>query len=636
MNFFEHQRKAKSKTKILIFYFSLAILGLMTATHFITVAILDHAVFNGQNDSSSAFVSYTNPQIMVFTLGGTLLLIFVASLFKTYMLSSGGKSVCLSMGARQIFHDTKDFDEKKFFNVVEEMSIASGVPIPSIFIMEDSAINAFAAGHSIKDAAICVTRGSIENLTRDELQAVVAHEFGHIFNGDMKLNIKLIGLIFGILFLSRTGELLWRSSTRSSRRSSSKKDGGGGQIALLGLALWLLGMLGALFASIIKAAISREREYLADATAVQFTRNGVAMCSVLKKILSVSDLQTFKRSELKEVSHMFFTSGFKSWFATHPPLPERIKRIDKRFNYNLFLKDEAKFLRGKIDQKAYSFKNRTSEFVSSFERQSTPLSVQKLMQDIGSVSDQSIQTSQALLKQIPEFILEGVYNSFSAQGIVCAYLLQDDASTKENQLAIIQDHFDLLAKEALRYEAQLKCLDQKLRLPIIELAIGQLHNLPKSTLRDLNVLLIKLVKADKKVSLFELLVVTLLKEHEKSQAGRKERVRAKKMANEIPLVMSLLCYVSYPQAQDAAQLHFSEAMKKMKVTNFAMVSSEKFAISALRDALAALDQLTQNDKELFMQCCVDIIVADDHISYREQELLRLIASSLTVPMPLLY
>jgi Zn-dependent protease with chaperone function len=278
MNFFEHQEQARRKTGQLIFYFLLALLGIIGATYTLVIGVL---FLMGELEGESFF----RPRIFAATLGGTCLVVFIASAFKSLQLSSGGSAVARELGGREIDTNTNDFHERRLLNVVEEMAIASGVPVPAVYVMDrESSINAFAAGRTTSDAVIGVTRGCITLLNREELQGVIAHEFSHILNGDMRLNIRLMGMLFGILFLALMGEILMRSTFYSS--GSSRRGGGNIGLVLLvaGLGLMLIGFVGSFFARLIKASISRQREFLADASAVQFTRNPNGLAGALAKI----------------------------------------------------------------------------------------------------------------------------------------------------------------------------------------------------------------------------------------------------------------------------------------------------------------------------------------------------------------
>src|SRR3954470_2247678 len=285
------------------------------------------AAFTGAFESKNAADETTTsvPQVEVFlaTAFGTLGIIGAGSFFKTLSLARGGRAVAELLDGRLVNSNSTDAHERKLLNVVEEMAIASGVPVPQVYVMDgEQGINAFAAGHSASDAAISVTRGAMTMLTRDELQGVIAHEFSHLLNGDMKLNLRLMGLIFGILCLTVIGRILVQTRGRKN------------PLPLLGLALIIVGWVGVLFGRLIQAAVSREREFLADASAVQFTRNPLGLAGALKKIGGIQHGSQLHSAHAEEASHFFFANGLRSrifGFATHPPLLERIRALAPSF-----------------------------------------------------------------------------------------------------------------------------------------------------------------------------------------------------------------------------------------------------------------------------------------------------------------
>lgn len=333
MRFFEHQEQARKQTFRLLILFGLGVFALIFSIDGILLLGLGYSESqnNMQGANWGAILQTYFPALAIvavfigFVIGS-------ASLYRLAQLSSGGgASVAESLGGILLQPDTRDPVEKKILNIVEEMAIASGVPIPRVYLMDEDGINAFAAGWSPADAVIGITRGSVEALSRDELQGVVAHEFSHILNGDMKLNIRLMGILYGIFFLSILGEILIRSVSYSSSSSSEKKNDGKGAIFVIGLVLFILGWVGWFFGRLIQAAVSRQREFLADASAVQFTRNPDGISGALRKIAGWDRGSIIKNPNAPEASHLFFgngISGFSALFATHPPLEERVRRIE--------------------------------------------------------------------------------------------------------------------------------------------------------------------------------------------------------------------------------------------------------------------------------------------------------------------
>src|SRR5262245_34953941 len=323
IDFFQQQDTARRKTSLLVVYFVLAILALIALVYGLLLALNVYGA--GEK------VSLWQPELLLLVAAGVGVVVGGASVFKVAQLASGGQSVALMMGGAEIPGTTRDARERRLLNIVEEMAIAAGVPVPPVYILDEPGINAFAAGYAPGDAVVAVSRGCLEYLNRDELQGVVTHEFSHILNGDMRLNIRLIGLIFGIIALAIIGRILMFSSGRGS---SNRRDSQGGQM-MLGLGLFVLGMVGAFFGRLIQAAVSRQREYLADASAVQFTRNPDGIAGALKKIGGLSEGSRVTNPRAEEVAHMFFANAFRQGItgllATHPPLDDRIRRLDPTF-----------------------------------------------------------------------------------------------------------------------------------------------------------------------------------------------------------------------------------------------------------------------------------------------------------------
>src|SRR6516162_3218479 len=323
-DFFQRQDSARRRTFLLVVYFVLAILVMVALVYGLLLAL-------GLYGAGEP-VSWWQPELLLLVAAGVGIVVGGASAFKVAQLASGGQAVALMMGGVEVPGTTTEPRQKRLLHVVEEMAIAAGVPVPPVYILDEPGINAFAAGYAPGDAVVAVSHGCLTYLTRDELQGVVAHEFSHILNGDMRLNIRLIGLIFGIIALTVVGRILMLTSGR--RGSSGRSDSGAGRV-ILGLGLFVLGLVGAFFGRLIQAAVSRQREYLADASAVQFTRNPDGIAGALKKIGGLKEGSRINDPAAEEVGHMFFANAFRQGIfgllATHPPLNDRIRRLDPTF-----------------------------------------------------------------------------------------------------------------------------------------------------------------------------------------------------------------------------------------------------------------------------------------------------------------
>src|SRR5688572_19806863 len=320
MNFFERQAAARRTSSRLVVLFALAVAGIVFA--------IDAAAFLAYGAGADAEPGEIGA-LLVFTTLLTLGVIGLGSLYRVASLRGGGEPVALQLGGTPIAADTTDFNLRRLRNVVEEIAIASGVPVPKIYVLEhEASINAFAAGYSPSDAVIAVTRGALDRLNRDELQGVIAHEFSHILNGDMRLNIRLMGVLFGILMIGLIGRKILQHGRFGGRNK------GAGAILVAALIAMVVGYVGLFFGRMIKAGVSRQREQLADASAVQFTRQTVGLSGALKKIGGLGEGSKLnERGDAEEVSHMLFGDGvgFSGLFATHPPLLARIQALEPQF-----------------------------------------------------------------------------------------------------------------------------------------------------------------------------------------------------------------------------------------------------------------------------------------------------------------
>ena len=335
MDFFQRQANARRRTRWLLVYFALAILALAGTFYIVSLSPYFHA--NPEKEGS-----FWHPELFGQVAGITLVIIALGSLIKRAKLRKGGKAIAIALGGRALSSPSSDPDERELQNIVEEMSIASGLRAPAIYILDNEpGINAFAAGFTAEDAVIGVTKGAMQLLTRDELQGMIAHEFSHILNGDMRLNLRLVSWIHGILWIALVGQAVLRGAracVASNSESDLKKAGLGLFFfgSIVGGIIYGLGSMGALFGRLIKSAISRQREFLADAAAVQFTRNPSGLASALKKIGGIAQGSRLQSPLAQEASHMFFGNGLRgSWFgflSTHPSLKKRIKLLDPGFD----------------------------------------------------------------------------------------------------------------------------------------------------------------------------------------------------------------------------------------------------------------------------------------------------------------
>ena len=435
MNFFEHQDRSRRQTRWLILVFAVAVLAVIAVVDVVLLLSLgllsaEEGVPLFSRDSLSA-----NLNVLLGGAVATGALIGFASLYKSLALRGGGGQVARSLGGTLVDPDSRDPLRRRLVNVVEEIALASGVPVPEIYVLEQEAgINAFAAGYSPSDAAVAVTRGTLEQLDRNELQGVIAHEFSHILNGDMRLNIRLIGVLFGILVLALIGRRILYHSHYLGRSRNSEG------VAILGAALALVavGYVGLFFGRVIKSAVSRQREYLADASAVQFTRDPESISGALKKI-AVNSQHSYLMTDTEEVGHMLFGPGRSmNLLATHPPLFQRIHRIEPGFR-----EEELQVLARRMARDAERRRARAAREAERVarraERPPGPFDAQTLIDQIGNPDMERILLAAALASSLPGPATLLARAVESAPVALLYSLLQVDDDGRRLQLKVIAD-----------------------------------------------------------------------------------------------------------------------------------------------------------------------------------------------------
>ena len=627
MNFFEHQEKARRNTGRLVILFLLAVAAIIAFLYFFFaygLIIMHHQRLKGVPE-----VELWQPYTLLYVAGGTLLCSGLASLIKISSLSSGGSAVAEMVGAVKVNPATRDPHERKYINVVEEMAIASGVPVPAIYIMQDEInINAFAAGYTVQDAAVAVTRGCIDSLDRDELQGVVAHEFSHILNGDMKLNIRLIGVLAGILFIAMLGRIVLEIGGNSSRSRSRSKDEGGGGLVVVGLVLMLVGYVGYFFGSLIKAAVSRQREFLADASAVQFTRNPGGIGGALRQIGGYADGE-LETKRAAEVSHMCFSSVVNSFFSfkTHPPLPERISRIE-----NLPLDDigpgEAQASGAPLAAGAAGLAGGTIR-----------TSAADVIASTGSVTEAGVEKASHIVASLPAGLAEAAQHPLSASALV--YLLILPENKKERRKMLRTGLPGILGQDELgelsRLEKLMPGLDAHARLPLLEMAAPALRTLTKSQAEDFLKRIDEIIQLDTRVDLREFCYATIidfcLHGSGKLRGRHKKRYRKiKELAPDFSRILSVLSDAGQDDSH-ARQRAFTAARKKLDGKVKLKYEAGGVEMTELRSSVGRLARSTPGIRKKALMACSHCVLADGIIEVEEAELLRAFAHALGIPVP---
>ncbi|MEX0715728.1 MAG: M48 family metallopeptidase [Planctomycetaceae bacterium] len=666
MDFFAQQDAARRKTGLLVFYFILATAFIIAAIYGVFVAAFLYGRQHRQShlETAAPMVELWHPELFLAVAGGTLAVILGGSAFKTASLNGGGESVARQLGGRPLPPDTADPDERRLLNVVEEMALASGTPVPTVFVLEDErSINAFAAGYTPGDAVIGVTRGTLEHLDRDELQGVIAHEFSHILNGDMRLNIRLIGLLHGILLIALIGYVLVRSAavSSSSYRSRRSRNNSGAALLLFGAALIAIGYIGVFFGRLIKSAVSRQREYLADASAVQFTRNPEGIGGALKKIGGLARGSRIQDGHAEEASHLFFGNALRqSMFgllATHPPLDVRIKRIDPSFD-GKFPRVESHERPAPEDASPASIGPRTRPipgigFAASESYRgsgTTPtgspppprggFDSAAVMATIGAVRSEHLNHARAMLASIPDEVRAAVHDPHGAQAVIFLLLLDDDRPVRRIQREWLDEHAppDVRARIAA-LQSHAENLPAAARVPLVEMVFPALRALEADEYARFRKNVEAMVRADRRLALFEYTLRRMLLRHLDAHFDRKKPVvvqyyALRPLLDECAALLSALAHVGHKDPGEAARA-FQTGARLLDSDGAALRLSprEWCNLDVVDPALAKLAETSPAIKKRVLTAALACVTADRQVTVAEGELLRAVADALDCPMP---
>lgn len=648
--FFQHQEKARKHTTKLIFLFCLAIGALVLGATLLTA--LFFGVLGGATTDPYGTASAMNAPTMdakTVSLITLIVLIVVGggSLFKLLQLSKGGASVAEMLGGTLVTHNTRLPQEKQLLNIVEEMSIASGVPVPPVYVMRDEpGINAFAAGFKPKDAVIGVTQGCMDLLNREEMQGVIGHEFSHILNGDMRINIRLMGILHGITIIGMIGyQMIYHF--RFAGVARSRQENGGAQMGMFAFAFGLIaiGYGGVFFGNLIKAAVSRQREYLADASAVQFTRNPDGIASALDKIASHAYGAEMQNPNAKEASHMFFGStvtGFLSGlFATHPPISERIQRISPNWQGNAHKKDT-----GHTSSSSFSNTAGVSGFAGGTPQTQTQQAsnidglAEETISRVGTPNPNDVDTAVNIITATPSVWHEYAHTHLGARAAIYTLLLNTKGSNAFEKQWI---HINNIDHDAIPFCNELlgtPIEDESQRLSIIDMTLPHLASIKVEFYPDFLQLLSALIKADNKIDLFEWSLYAIVENYLKSKfEPRKSLLRQsakyKKLDNvteQCNVVLSLLSLAGNKDEGEREKA-FASAVSYAELSGMNRLDKEGLSIDKLSEALSDLSRLYPLIKPKLLKACVACIASDGVVTATESELLRAIGDTLDCPLP---
>ena len=609
---------ARRNTRTMVLLYALAVIVVVVAVDVVLV-VAWASISNSREEIGAVLV------LGAIATAGVILLV---SLFKVLQLRKGGEAVASMVGASRVEPGTRDLLERRLLNVVEEMAIAAGTRVPAVYVMQgERGINAFAAGHDVSNSVIAVTRGALEVLNRDELQGIIGHEYSHIVNGDMRLNIRMVGVLAGIVFVGAVGEFLMRSGGESR----SRKDSGSAQVALVGLALMVIGYIGLFFARLIKAAVSRQREFLADASSVQFTRNPACIAGALDQIRLCGAGTLVQNRHAEDMSHMFFGQAVKmrlaGALATHPPLEERIKRVMPGF-----VRAEYRSRRAVVQERALpeagSGAQRAGDQAHAWGR-----SVAESVALVGTLDAGNMDYARRLLDRLPPALREALRTEGGAPGAVVALLLAQPRELMEQQLAAVAAAADpALAQSARVLGADVRGLGPEFRLPVVDLALPALKSLehPEKFLAAI----LAVINADRRLSLHEFVVLTLLRSQLQPTVAAPRTDRSiSQLRREILLLLSV---VAQAGAQEGSAKSFAAGARQLGMPDAVPAGRGELSPQSVEEALRALRTLAPPAKAELVSALFAAITADGKVRVSEAELMRVVGATLACPVPPLF
>lgn len=661
MDFFELQHAARRSTRWLLLLYLLAVAGIVLAVcagvglaysmyALYGLAPLAQEVRFDAEHISASFLGIVlhgvPPRIYLWSAGITLATIGGATAFRVSQLARGGTAITELLDARPIAGGSSDPLERRLLNVVEEMAIAAGIHVPPVYVLEkERGINAFSAGYAPNQAVLIATRGALEELSRDELQGVLGHEFSHILNGDMRLNVRLLGVLFGILFIGQVGQFLVRASMRGGRGRQRGDARASAAMAVLGVILALVGALGLAFASLIKAAVSRQREFLADASSVQFTRNPDGIAGALDTIAALPLGSRVANLHAEELSHMFFAQAVANWFGrlldTHPPIDERIRRVRPGFQRTRYREERA----SKAPAPEVAVLDATGNVVKTLgggtgeaaagahaaARAATAVAI--LGSAVGAPQPRHVDYAASLLGSLPASLKERVATPEGAAQVVCALALEPAAEAHARGFAILTQRRGASFAQAVTAACtETSALSRARDLLLLELAMPALRRLAQP---DRDALLgdyRALIEADQRVTLHEFVLATLLGQSLRADAGRAIPVRYRSLDQIAAEAHVVLSTVAHAAGGDTGRA-FARGAAELGLDLESPLPAAELSMPRVGQALERLRLLAPLAKPRVLKACVAAADADGAFQIADVELVRAVAATLDCPLP---
>lgn len=635
MDFFEAQESARRNTSKLMILFVLAVLVILALTDLVLYYSLglERALHSLESDNSSGASNWGILHFLWINLA-VVLLILAGTAYKIFALSGGGDAVAQMLDGQPVFKDDPDPGRRQLLNIVEEMAIASGVPVPQVYVLPEQGINAFAAGFDQSDTIIGVTAGAIQYLNRDQLQGVVAHEFSHILSGDMRLNVRLAGVLHGIMLLGLIGRRLCHPVERNDygRRKDSLS------LSSVGIGLIAVGYVGYFCGRLIKAAICRQREYLADAAAVQFTRNPDGIGGALLQIGASNQGARLQHRKSEQLNHAFFCDSlrqgvFSQMLAAHPPLAARIRRILPDWNGAFpVLSKDAEPARVS-DTVSFAAKARQTSYDND-------ALVAKLLGAAGTVSDAQIATARILNTSFPEVLSKASQDPFAARALIFFLVLDEAPAVREKQLEHLKSSADqgvyAEIRRLLKSGAHAKT-GQK--IPLVELALPRFRQLSANQARLFLDNLHVLIQADKRITLFEWCLAKVVRQYVADLVATYKPVRRRlhdltEVAAEATVLFSAFAHLA-AGAECRAEELFMTACAEAGLSGYALSSATNLGLRTIDQAVDTLAALTPLEKSRLLRGCIRCLCSANSMPHKQWELLRGVCAVLQVPMPLM-
>jgi len=644
MDFFEEQALARKRTLRLALLFAVAVVGVVVAVYVLAMMVYSAVATNasgvayvvGDYDNVGRLaLSFWNSNVFLAAMGGTVAVVGLGSLYKVAQLRDGGSAVAVGLGGRRLDSDSTKLEERRLLNVVEEMAIASGVPVPEVYVLDrEPGINAFAAGNTTSDAIIGVTHGTLHLLRRDELQGVIAHEFSHILNGDSRINLRAIGLLHGIFLLALVGRFLTRGSMYSSKKAS-------GGVVLIGVGLLAIGSIGVFFGRMIQSAISRQRELLADASAVQFTRDSDGLVGALKKIGGAAPHSYLATPKADEASHIFFSDAirrlrlFTGLFRTHPPLGDRIRKLEPQW--------DGEFTEVALPEIADGMSTPPDapvDELNAFAEAPTEEAVSQAIEHIGSPRPEQITFARSLHAALPDLWIHAVHQAPMAQAMVFGLLLAHDEVLLGTELMRVAELTDPQTVDlALRFHSEAGDRSSAEKIALVDMAMPTLRSLSIGEYRRFREVVDALMQSDERIDLFEYTLSRMIQRHlmRYFEGAGPTAVRFRSLRVLVPdarVLISTLARVG-SRTEEEAEHAFRHGAKtlQLKESAGALLPSGECTLGSVDRALQRYDAATPTLKRDLILACAATVMADDNVTDREAELIRAIGDALDCPVP---